>query len=367
MFVSWVGSRNAAFLNAVKPEKVWIAASTMAPAGAGDTDEDDALIAAFQKIVSRKMTRPGLLLILVPRKPARFDAVAAKLAQAGVCFVRRTALKPLPLPCVLPGVLLLASIGELAALYAHADVVFMGGTLVARGGHNILEPAYFGKPVIAGPHMENFAEIAREFEQAGALRRSADAAELTTGVAALLEDRASAESMGARGRELVQAKRGITDRIVREIWNAYAHGVVDPPHSLAERLFFGPLTLLWRAGRAVGATKSRALQRELRTPVISVGGLTMGGAGKSPLVAHLASRFRAAGRNPAILTRGYRRRSAEPVVIVERGHYASPALNGDEAQILLLVRQVAENCILLNQASQYTQISQLNMIEAIQI
>jgi len=316
----------AAFLDALKPEKVWIAASTMAPAAATDIDEDDAVIAAFQQIA-----RVGLLLILVPRKPERFDVAAAKLAQAGVSFVRRTALKPL----ALPGIVLLDSIGELAALYALADVVFMGGTLAARGGHNILEPAYFGKPVIAGPHMENFAEIAREFQEAGALRRIADAAGLATAVAALLEDRAAAESMGAKGRELVQAKRGITDRIAREIWNAYAHGVVDPPHRLLELVICGPLTLLWRAGRAMNATKSRALRRELRTPVISVGGLTMGGVGKSPMVAHLASRLRAAGRNPAILTRGYRRRTAEPVVIVERGHQAPPALTGDEAQIFL--------------------------------
>ncbi|HEV2198483.1 MAG TPA: tetraacyldisaccharide 4'-kinase [Bryobacteraceae bacterium] len=316
----------AAFLDVLKPEKVWIAASTMAPAVAGDIDEDDAVIGAFQQIA-----RPGLLLILVPRKPERFDVVAAKLTQAGVSFVRRTALKPL----ALPGVLLLDSIGELAALYAIADVVFMGGTLAARGGHNSLEPAYFGKPVIAGPHMENFAEIAREFEKAGAIWRIPHAGELCAAVAALLDDRAAADSMGAKGRELVQAKRGITERNVREIWNAYAHGVVDPPHRLVELVFFGPLTLLWRAGRAAGVTKSRALRRELRTPVVSVGGLTMGGVGKSPMVAHLASRLRAAGRNPAILTRGYRRRSAEPVVIVERGHQAAAALTGDEAQIFL--------------------------------
>ena len=68
----------------------------------------------------------------------------------------------------LPGVLLLDTIGELAALFESADVVFMGGTLAMRGGHNILEPAYFGKPIIVGPHMENFAAIAEEFHRAGA-------------------------------------------------------------------------------------------------------------------------------------------------------------------------------------------------------
>ena len=144
-----------------------------------------------------------------------------------------------------------------------------------------------------------------------------------------------AGAIGARGRELVQAKRGITERIAKEIWKVYALGVIAPPHRLIAQIFFGPLTLLWRAGRAMDATKSRALQRELHTPVISVGGLTMGGVGKSPMVAHLAARLREKGRNPAILTRGYRRRSAEPVLILERGHPAPATLTGDEAQILL--------------------------------
>ena len=80
----------------------------------------------------------------------------------------------------MPGVLLLDSMGELGALFEHATVVFMGGTLASRGGHNILEPAYFGKPVIAGPHMENFAAIAEEFTSSGALVRIARAGRACT-------------------------------------------------------------------------------------------------------------------------------------------------------------------------------------------
>lgn len=323
----------SAFLDAVKPAHVWIAASTMAPSGtpgaAVDVDEDDAVIAAFQEI-----TRPGLLLILVPRKPERFDFVASKLTQAQIPFVRRTSLKKHSQP-ELPGALLLDSMGELAALYARADVVFMGGTLAARGGHNILEPAYFGKPIVAGPHMENFAEMAREFEQAGALKRVNAASELATAISTLLDDTASAREIGSRARELVQAKRGITEHVTREVWKTYALGVVDPPRRLIARIFFWPLSLLWRAGRAMDSARSRLSRRELHTPVISIGGLTMGGVGKSPMAAHLAKRLREAGRNPAILTRGYRRRSADPVVILERGDSAPATLTGDEAQIFL--------------------------------
>ena len=183
--------------------------------------------------------------------------------------------------------------------------------------------------------MENFAAIAREFEGGGALKRVRDAAELAAAVDALLNDSAMRDEIGGRGRELVRAKRGITARMSGEIWSAYAQGVVTPPHRLVEVLFLGPLTLLWRAGRVVDSAKSHALRRQLEAPVISIGGLTMGGVGKSPMVAHLARRLHEAGRNVAILTRGYRRSSHEPVVIVERGDEAPSALTGDEAQSFL--------------------------------
>jgi 3-deoxy-D-manno-octulosonic-acid transferase len=141
-----------------RPAKVWIAASTMPPLEPGDVDEDDAVLAAY-----RELARPDLALILVPRKPERFETAARKLEAAGIPYARRTAdMKDSA------GVLLLDTIGELSGLFAWADVVFMGGTLARRGGHNILEPAFFGKPVIIGPHMENFQAIADEFRAAGA-------------------------------------------------------------------------------------------------------------------------------------------------------------------------------------------------------
>lgn len=316
----------ARFLDSVKPSLVWIAASTMAPASADDADEDDAVISTF-----RKAERPGLLLILVPRKPERFDAVAAKLEHAMIPFARRSAMKMIPLP----GVLLLDSMGELAALYDRADLVFMGGTLAERGGHNILEAAYFGKPVIVGPHMENFAEIAWEFEAGGALRKIANVKQLEAAVLQLLDDALMRDAIGGRARELVRSKRGITENIAREVWAAYALGVVTPPHRSVALALLGPLTLLWRAGTAMDSAKSRALRQFLDAPVISVGGLTMGGVGKSPMVAHLARRLRERGHNPAILTRGYHRSSKESVIVVERGHTALPSMTGDEAQIFI--------------------------------
>jgi 3-deoxy-D-manno-octulosonic-acid transferase len=320
-----IGPEIARFLDDTHPVKIWIAASTTAPVSPRDADEDDAVIAAFGEISA---SEKGLLLIVAPRKPERFDVVAEKLESAGIRYVRRSALGELELP----GVLLLDSIGELAALFARADAVFMGGTLAARGGHNILEPAYFGKPVVVGPHMENFAAIAEEFHGAGALKRIEEPGALKAAIQELLQN---GDALGARARELARSKRGVTGRIAQEILNAYAEGVPNPAHPLAARVLLTPLTWLWRLGHQVNMWRSVAARRTLQTPVISIGGLTMGGAGKSPMAAHLAMRLREAGRNPAILTRGYKRKSAEPMVIVPRGGAASTDLTGDEAQMFV--------------------------------
>ncbi len=313
----------AEFLDRTRPKEIWIAASTMPPADSTDVDEDDEVLRAFQGLAG---TRPGLLLILAPRRPERFDVVAEKVKRAGANFVRRTNLGTL----ALPGVLLLDSIGELAALFERADVVFMGGTLARRGGHNILEPAYFAKPIIVGPHMENFAAIAREFHGAGALKSIENGDSLGAAVARLLDD---PETLGARARDLATSKRGVVDRIAEEVWTACANGVPDPPRTLVARVFLTPLSWIWAAGHRANVARQLAQRRALSTPVISIGGLTMGGSGKSPMVAHLARRLRERGRNPAILTRGYHRKSHDQMVIVPRGEKASAELTGDEAQI----------------------------------
>jgi 3-deoxy-D-manno-octulosonic-acid transferase len=315
----------AEFLRESRAEQVWIAASTMPPATADDVDEDEAVIDAFRDVSG---SRPGLLLILAPRKPERFDIVAEKLSRAGVAFTRRTSLKPLSLP----GVLLLDTIGELAALFDAGDVVFMGGTLAMRGGHNILEPAYFGKPIIVGPHMENFAAIAEEFHRAKALTLIQRPSELAGAVTQLLAD---GSASGNRAREIARSKRGVTALISSEIWEAFSEGVPSPLHKLPARVVLTPLSWIWRAGHRSNVAASLAAQRSLGTPVISIGGLTMGGVGKSPMVAHLAARLREAGRNPAILTRGYKRKSAEPMVLIPRSEIASLDLTGDEAQMFL--------------------------------
>jgi 3-deoxy-D-manno-octulosonic-acid transferase len=318
----------ASFLDRLKPGPVWIAASTMPPADAGDPDEDDAVIEAFQSVAQ---AYPRLLLILAPRRPERFDTAAEKLSRAGIAFVRRSALVSL----TLPGVLLLDSIGELASLFQRATVVFMGGTLAHRGGHNILEPAYFGKPIITGTNMENFAEIDREFTAGGALVKIGSQAELAGAVTDLLRDPRRVAEMGARASELALARRGVDEQAAQSLLRHIGQGLPNPPRTLLARLALTPMSWIWAAGHRINLARGMRARRALDTKVISIGGLSMGGAGKSPLVAHLAARWAANGLVPAILTRGYRRKSAASHAIVRRGSTAPVALTGDEGQIVV--------------------------------
>jgi tetraacyldisaccharide 4'-kinase len=318
----------ARFLDSLRPRTVFVAASTMPPLTSDDPDEDDVVLQVFQKMA---VQFSSLLMILAPRRPERFGTIAEKLAGSGVRFVKRTALGPL----TLPGVLLLDSIGELGALFERASVVFIGGTLASRGGHNILEPAYFGKPIIAGPHMENFSAIAGEFSSANALIRIAKADELLAAVANIIENSQEAKRVGESARDRAAAQRGAVDRLAGEILKALDEGTPNPCRTLLARTFLTPLSWIWRAGNKLNIAKGQANRKALGTRVVSVGSLTMGGAGKSPLVAHLARRLNEAGRNVAILTRGYRRRSPEAVVVVRKGENAPVELTGDEAQTFI--------------------------------
>ncbi len=168
------------------------------------------------------------LLVVAPRHPERFDAVFELLRCRFPGAIRRTASMAAsmaaPPPAgsssagasvsdqTPPAALLLDTLGELAALYELARGAFIGGTLVPSGGHNPIEPARFGVPVVAGPHMANFQEIADGFDRASAWARIADGAELGQIWRRWLLDPAAAAATGQRGRELVDANRGALER-----------------------------------------------------------------------------------------------------------------------------------------------------------
>jgi 3-deoxy-D-manno-octulosonic-acid transferase len=171
---------------------------------------------------------PKALLVLAPRKPERFTAAAEFIDESHRKFVRRSELSVAGTSASaspsngssIPDdatVLLLDSIGELASLYRIADGAFVGGSLVNSGGHNILEPAAFGKVPVFGPSMENFAAISSRFLEAGAAIQVESPEDAGVEWIHLLKDPAKMSKMGAAARQLVESSRGALERALSEI------------------------------------------------------------------------------------------------------------------------------------------------------
>jgi len=185
---------------------VLVAGSTMA-------GEEPLVLRAWDRILERY---PRALLILAPRHPQRFDEVAQILSAGRRRFVRRTSLDPAELETQFAEaeILLLNTIGELAGVFELADVAFVGGSLVPTGGHNPLEPAFWGKPVLFGPHMGNFRDIAEAFLAGGAAVQVQNANELAARTLAFLGDARRCSAMGERAKRLVESGSGATARIL---------------------------------------------------------------------------------------------------------------------------------------------------------
>jgi 3-deoxy-D-manno-octulosonic-acid transferase len=150
-------------------------------------------------------------LLLVPRHPQRFAAVAELLTAREVRFERRSERRDVKADTE---VLLVDTVGELAALYAAVDVAFVGGSLVPVGGHNLLEPAALGVPVATGPYQSNAREIAELLVREGAVIEVADAAALGSVVSQWLGDPDERRRVGARGRRVVEENRGSLARVL---------------------------------------------------------------------------------------------------------------------------------------------------------
>jgi 3-deoxy-D-manno-octulosonic-acid transferase len=183
-------------------------------AGSVVAGEEEAVLAAYD-LVQRQWRHT--LLILAPRKPAQFDAAAAIPAAGGWKVVRRSELDLAFTLDEAADVLLLDSIGELAGLYSLADATFVGGSLVAAGGHNILEPAWFARPPVFGASMENFKEMADQFLDAHAGVQVSTGPGLGKVWIQLIQDNAIRERMGAAAREISQRNRGATERSLERI------------------------------------------------------------------------------------------------------------------------------------------------------
>ncbi|HJR27919.1 MAG TPA: lipid IV(A) 3-deoxy-D-manno-octulosonic acid transferase [Pseudomonas sp.] len=180
---------------------VWIAAST-------HEGEDEVVLDAHRRLL---VNHPDALLILVPRHPERFNPVFELCRQQGFATVRRSTGEPVTTGT---SVLLGDTMGELLFLYALADSAFVGGSLVPNGGHNLLEPAALAKPVLSGPHLFNFLEIAAQLRSAGALAEVDDAEGLALAVQRLFELPRDAQRMAEAGLKVMRTNQGALQRLL---------------------------------------------------------------------------------------------------------------------------------------------------------
>lgn len=184
-------------------------------------DEEAPLLKAFENL---RVGHPRAVMILAPRHPERFDKVAGLIGQMGIGFHRRSNWSGEPLS---GGVLLVDTIGELAALYALADVAFVGGSLVPRGGHNIIEPAQHGVAVVTGNHTENFRDIVWLFQSRDAVR-IVGVSELPLTLMQLLENPAERRALGQRAKQTIQSQMGATSRTLEALKVLLAQGDAPP-------------------------------------------------------------------------------------------------------------------------------------------
>jgi 3-deoxy-D-manno-octulosonic-acid transferase len=182
--------------------------------------EEPVLLKAFENI---RVEHPRAVMILAPRHPERFDEVAIFLQQMSIPFVRRSRWQG---EALAGRVLLVDSIGELAALYGLADVAFVGGSLVPRGGHNIIEPALHGVAIVVGNHTENFRDIVSLFQSRDAVR-IVGLAELPLTLMQLLADETQRRALGRRAQETMQSQAGATSRILEALQTLLAEDSGD--------------------------------------------------------------------------------------------------------------------------------------------
>jgi 3-deoxy-D-manno-octulosonic-acid transferase len=192
---------------AIAPDlAVWLGGAPLVVAGSTHAGEEEALLAA-QQVWEREGQRP--VLVLAPRYPQRAGEDAALARRSG----RRAALRSERATALLPGdVGVLDTLGELPALYAHAAIAFVGGTLVPVGGHNVLEPVSAGTSVVYGPHVANVHHAVELLEAVGAGQRVPDAATLGATIANTLARVDTLHMRGAVGRAALQAHRGSSER-----------------------------------------------------------------------------------------------------------------------------------------------------------
>src|SRR6266568_3135927 len=283
--------------------------------------EESLLVQAFKAVLA---TYPATVMLLAPRHPERFGEVAQTLEQLQVNFWKRTKWNGAPLS---GGVLLVDSIGELSSLYGLADLAFVGGSLVPRGGHSIIEPAQHGVAILVGPHTENFRDIVTLFQNRNAVRIVAPS-ELASAFLELLGNDSERQALGSRAIETLTSQRGATPLTLQKLKTLLPARVHEGPSCV------NPLGEIY--GAFVGTRNylfDRGVLRShtLAGPVVSVGNISVGGSGKTPFLIWLGELLKRRGIGFDVLSRGYGRKTRGVQQVAPEG---SAADFGDEPLLI---------------------------------
>jgi 3-deoxy-D-manno-octulosonic-acid transferase len=308
--------------------------------------EERILIEVFKRLQQK---HKNLVLILAPRHLDRLKYVERILFDSQTSFIRKSQLDGLVLrtspeqktPMVDQSVILLDTMGELSKIYSLADVAFVGGSLVPVGGHNLLEPAIYG--VLFGPYVDHFKEEAKILIQSGGGIKVKDEEELYFNLSSLLSDDAKRINLGKRAKEAIQKKTGVAQRTTDLIFSllekycqlsavSYQLTAILPSRTAdggrrtlytLPRWLLSPFAWLYRLICALRLFLYRYgvfKQKKLQAKVISVGNITLGGTGKTPLVIYLAEKLKEKNKKVAILSRGYKRKKKKMVELTQKTH-----------------------------------------------
>jgi len=299
--------------------------------------EERILIRVFRRLEQK---HKNLFFVLAPRHLVRLKEVERILFHEQMRFIRKSQLDGKNLLDDY-NVILLDTMGELSKIYSLADVAFVGGSLAQVGGHNLLEPAIYGVPVIFGPHVSHFKEEAKILIQSGGGIKVWDEEELHLNLTDLLSNDEKRIKLGNKAKEAIQKKTGVSQRTADLIFSLLERcrrvsavgcrpTTVNPRrttyyrrrslHGLT-RWFFSFFS--WLYGLACTARvflyrHGMFKQKKLKAKVISVGNITLGGTGKTPLVIYLAERLKEKNKRVAILSRGYKRKKKEMVELTQK-------------------------------------------------
>ena len=332
-------------------------------AGSTHRGEETPVLEAFAAL---RKKFPEAKLIIAPRELLRTTEIVALCRHKGFSVARRTEL--LEEPRADHDIVILDTIGELGRVYSIGDVIYVGGSLISHGGHNILEPAAHGKAIIVGHNMFNFKDTHVLFTKRNACITVHDEAELCGAVTRLFEDEGERRRMERETLAIVSENKGAsrkTAKILREFLEEFEQGENAGKVRTTERVenFRTYVTDLMRRRHAeglglrivMGLLHSFSLvyrqlvnlklwgyetgifkRKRLDCYVISLGNITVGGTGKTPTAQYLAATIRDMGRRVVILNRGYRAKWRGDVGIVSDGQklYMDATEAGDEAFML---------------------------------